>query len=193
MTGVPAFEIDLWNAWMYMVVFVVYIYIIFAIFRRSSERVAHGKEAKKLTTLLLPVTLVMLIYSIFLPLVRGTAWFYVGTAVCLVGFIFVLLSRADADAAPEGEPFTGGIYRYSRHPFYLGFFLVFLGTGIACASWLFIVLSVISMVMAHIVMIAEESSTLEKYGDSYRVYKERTPRWLGLPKSDKKPGIGEND
>jgi protein-S-isoprenylcysteine O-methyltransferase Ste14 len=42
-------------------------------------------------------------------------------------------------------------------------------------------------------MIAEESSTLEKYGDSYRVYKERTPRWLGLPKSDKKPGIGEND
>lgn len=193
MTLVPAFEIDLWNAWMYMVVFVVYICIVFTIFRRSSERVAHGKESRKLTTLLLPVALVMLIYSIFLPLVRGTAWFYAGTAVCLVGFIFVLLSRADADAAPEGEVFTGGIYRYSRHPFYLGIFLVFLGTAIACASWLFIVLSVIYIVLAHIVTITEESSTLEKYGDSYREYMEKTPRWLGLPKSDKNPDTGEND
>jgi len=46
------------------------------------------------------------------------------------------------------------------------------------------VLSVIYLVLAHIVTITEESSTLEKYGDSYRKYVERTPRWIGIPKSD---------
>ncbi len=184
MSLVPAFEIDLWNAWMFMAIFIVYVFIVSAIFRRTGERVAHGKESRKITTLLAPVALIMLIYSIFLPLERGTGWFYAGAVVCLVGFIFAFLSRADADTAPEGEPFTGGIYRLSRHPLYMGFFLVFLGIGIACASWLFIVLSVIYLVLAHIVTITEESSTLEKYGDSYRKYVERTPRWIGIPKSD---------
>jgi len=29
----------------------------------------------------------------------------------------------------------------------------------------------------------EERYCLEKYGDAYRKYMKRTPRWLGLPKS----------
>jgi protein-S-isoprenylcysteine O-methyltransferase Ste14 len=34
--------------------------------------------------------------------------------------------------------------------------------------------------------IAEERWCLEKYGDAYREYMNRTPRWIGLPKSEKK-------
>jgi len=30
---------------------------------------------------------------------------------------------------------------------------------------------------------SEERMCLEKYGDVYREYMEKTPRWLGLPKS----------
>jgi protein-S-isoprenylcysteine O-methyltransferase Ste14 len=31
----------------------------------------------------------------------------------------------------------------------------------------------------------EERFLLEKYGESYREYMERTPRWIGVPKSGK--------
>jgi protein-S-isoprenylcysteine O-methyltransferase Ste14 len=30
---------------------------------------------------------------------------------------------------------------------------------------------------------AEERFLLEKYGDAYREYMSKTPRWLGIPKS----------
>jgi len=32
---------------------------------------------------------------------------------------------------------------------------------------------------------AEERFCLEKYGDAYREYMNRTPRWIGFPKSKK--------
>jgi protein-S-isoprenylcysteine O-methyltransferase Ste14 len=32
----------------------------------------------------------------------------------------------------------------------------------------------------------EERLCLEKYGDAYRDYMNRTPRWIGIPKSQEK-------
>jgi hypothetical protein len=32
---------------------------------------------------------------------------------------------------------------------------------------------------------AQERSCLEMYGDAYREYMDRTPRWIGMPKSSK--------
>jgi len=34
-------------------------------------------------------------------------------------------------------------------------------------------------------VIVEERFCLEKYGDAYREYMNRTPRWIGIPKSEK--------
>lgn len=188
MTLTPAFEIGVWNAWIFTLVYLLYVCVIQIMFRSTSERVAHGAESGRLTKLQAPLMLLMAIYSIFLPIARGTGWFYAGSVIFLVGLIFATLSRADADAAPEGEPFTGGIYRFSRHPLYMGFILIHLGIAIACASWLFIVLTVIFIVMARFVMVIEEASTLEKYGEAYHEYIEKTPRWIGLPKKAKDAG-----
>jgi protein-S-isoprenylcysteine O-methyltransferase Ste14 len=33
---------------------------------------------------------------------------------------------------------------------------------------------------------AEEPFLIEKYGDTYREYMNRTPRWIGIPKSEKR-------
>jgi protein-S-isoprenylcysteine O-methyltransferase Ste14 len=79
-------------------------------------------------------------------------------------------------------PITRGVYRFSRHPAYFGGFLFFLGVGIASASWVVILFALAWMVIWIKVIPAEESSLLEKYGDSYRKYINRTPRWIGIPK-----------
>ena len=182
MTLVPAFEIGIWNAWIFMAVFIGYVLVISAIFRSTRERVAHGKERKRVLRLFAPLILIMIVYSIFLPLVRGTGWFYAGAAIFLAGLVILLLARSDADATPEGKPFTGGIYHFSRHPVYLGYILVFIGTGIASASWLFLVLAVVFILNAHFVMVTEEDSTQEKYGEAYTEYLKKTPKWIGMPK-----------
>ncbi len=63
--------------------------------------------------------------------------------------------------------------------------LIFIGTGIASASWLFLLLSIILIITHFYNAIPEERECLEAYGNAYREYMNRTPRWVGIPKSRK--------
>jgi len=85
--------------------------------------------------------------------------------------------------APLGEPLSKGVYAISRHPGYFGFFLGLVGIGIACASWVFLLCALVWIVSWHFGVVEEEHILLEKYGDAYREYMNRTPRWIGMPKS----------
>ena len=84
---------------------------------------------------------------------------------------------------PLDKLITGGLYRYSRNPAYVASFLQFIGVGIASASWLFLLLVVVSIIANSRLAITEERYCLEKYGDVYRQYLNKTPRWIGLPKA----------
>ena len=86
-------------------------------------------------------------------------------------------------ATPVDQPVTRGIYRISRHPIYLSGLLLFIGIGIATASWIMLLCAVLWFILFHMVLPSEEQFLLEKYGDSYREYVSHTPRWLGFPKS----------
>jgi protein-S-isoprenylcysteine O-methyltransferase Ste14 len=80
-------------------------------------------------------------------------------------------------------PVTKGIYRYSRHPGYISMFLVLIGIGIATASWVILLVTIISIILANPSASSEERYCKEKYGDIYKEYLNRTPRWIGVPKS----------
>ena len=86
---------------------------------------------------------------------------------------------------PLDKPITRGVYRISRNPMDFGWFLVMMGIGLACASWLFLLFAMIWIIVGNRGAIAEERFCLEKYGDAYREYMNRTPRWIGIPKSEK--------
>jgi protein-S-isoprenylcysteine O-methyltransferase Ste14 len=83
---------------------------------------------------------------------------------------------------PLEEVITKGLYRYSRHPIYLAIFIQITGVGIASASWIFLLMVGVYTVLSLLLVEPEEQSCLERYGDSYREYMDRTPRWLGIPK-----------
>ena len=129
------------------------------------------------------VFLALILYSIFVPPKLWTLWFYIGLAVYLLGFIVSTAALSSIAATKPGEPFTTGMYRYSRHPIALGTLLPMIGTGIASASWLLLLLSVILIVISRFLTITEESATAKKFGDAYKEYMNRTPRWIGIPKS----------
>jgi len=125
----------------------------------------------------------LFIYSIFLPLQLGTAWFYVGFALCVLGVVTWTIAIVNIADIPLGEPWTKGLYRYSRHPMILSGFLILIGAGIASASWIFLLFSIVSIILSAILVIAEERFCLERFGNVYREYIRRTPRWIGIPKS----------
>ena len=130
------------------------------------------------------IIFIILIYSIFLPLKLGMLWFYAGLIIYLLGLIsYMIVMLNFATTSLEREPITKGIYRYSRHPMYVTTLIVLIGAGIASASWLVLLFSALYMVFTVIAIPAEERFLLQQYGDTYRDYMNRTPRWIGIPKS----------
>ena len=188
----PAFEIGLWNAWILTLYFPLHPLIMMLI----DKLVGTGDMFKKMWTPAYNKTeriinifsnFVLLfglfIYSIFLPLQLGTAWFYVGLALCVLGVVTWTIAIVNIADIPLGEPWNKGLYRYSRHPMMLAIFLILIGAGIASASWVFLLFSIVLIILSAILVIAEERSCLEKFGTAYREYMNRTPRWIGIPKS----------
>jgi len=180
---VPAFEIGFWNAWILTIIFLCF-FISSQFLGNVGIRIAHGEEEKTLSKFTALIAIILWIYSIFLPLRIGTTWLYTGVSIYILGMLIGITAIISIAATEPGKPFTGGMYHYSRHPLSVSMFLVLLGIGVASASWLYLLLLAILMVVTHFMVAIEERSCLEKFGDTYREYMNRTPRWIGIPKSE---------
>jgi protein-S-isoprenylcysteine O-methyltransferase Ste14 len=152
------------------------------IFKKMGD-VPYEKGEKRVFVIYMVVLLVLLAYSVFLPLELGTVWFYAGLTTYLVGLVMFLTAIVNIATTPLGQPFTQGMYRYSRHPLYFSISIAFVGVSVASASWVFLLLSLVIMILQASQPIAEERGCLETYGDEYQEYLNRTPRWIGIPKS----------
>jgi protein-S-isoprenylcysteine O-methyltransferase Ste14 len=195
MTLIPAFEIGIWNAWILWVI--QFLSMIIPNFFMSEEAKIRTKRApqfvpfnktEKILALSTHVVIMpfSIIYSIFLPLKIGTAWFYIGLVIFILALVMSLMTTIGFAITPVDKPVTGGIYRISRHPIYLSGFLLNLSIGIACASWVMMLCAILWIVFFHIVVPTEERFLIGQYGDAYREYMNRTPRWIGMPKSREK-------
>jgi len=192
MSWLPAFKIGLWNAWILM----LYVPLLSPImrvvdkvvgtseiFKKMGGNVSYQKGEKKAYSIYMVVLLILLAYSIFIPLKLGTVWFYAGLTIYLVGLVMLLTGIINVATTPLGKPFTNGIYCFSRHPGYFSMFITFMGVSVASASWVFLLLSIVSMILQNSSAIAEERACLEIFGGEYQEYMNRTPRWIGIPKS----------
>ena len=191
MSWIPALQIGLWNAWILMLYFPLHPLIMIAvdkaigtgeIFRKMGD-VPYEKREKTAFVISMVFLLLLVVYSVFLPLNLGAMWFYVGLTTYLVGLVMFLAAIVNIATTPLGQPFTKGMYRYSRHPMLFSGFITYLGVSVASASWVFLLLSIVTQALQASQAIAEERGCLETYGDEYQQYLNRTPRWIGIPKS----------
>jgi len=188
----PAFQIGLWNAWIITVLSLLTDNAPIVINKEASARgTGKWEDRSKTEKIVLLIThgligLALVVYSIFLPLKLGTVWLYVGLPICFLALVMSLMAGVSFATTPLDELVTKGVYRISRHPGYLTGFLKYVGIGIACASWIFLLCAVLWITLWHIGVIDEERFLLEKYGDAYRQYMNRTPRWIGIPRWGKK-------
>lgn len=106
----------------------------------------------------------------------------IGLAFDLVSVAAFLKARTTVTPlAPEkaSSLVTGGLYRFTRNPMYLGMLLILTGIAILLAVpgnivWL-------AMFVAYITVfqIKPEEALLErKFGEEYRTYRSRVRRWL---------------
>ena len=185
---VPAFEIGVCNAWIFIVPYVLFNFGLpfLTINKKSTFWMWPSYTKLERICLLIGMLLMggMWIYSIFLPLSTGTALLYAGLFVYLLGWVPLVLAYLTFMATTVDKPNTTGIYRFSRHPWYLGMLLLYIGTGIASASWVYILVAFLLLATYRSAyMIPEERMCCERFRNAYREYMNRTPRWIGIPKS----------
>jgi len=182
MSLVPEFKIGLWNVWIFISYFqLVSILSILAdkgVLKRGLPDQLYNRAEKKIYRILIVIYYPALLYSIFLPIKFGTIWFYLGFPICLFGEVVFTIAVLEFLKTPIDKPLTRGIYRFSRHPMYVAIYLIFIGVGVASASWLFLAYSIFYIVLQSILVVPEEQFCLDKYGDAYREYMNKTPKYL---------------
>lgn len=103
-------------------------------------------------------------------------------AIALVASAFSEMAKAHTapDARqPTTALVTGGPYRFTRNPIYLGFLLIYLGFTLVDATFWGLLLGpfLIGAVTGSIIH-AEETYLGNKFQDAYRDYTSRVRRWL---------------
>ncbi len=187
MSLIPEFELGLWNAWILTIPMVI---IVFSDMRATSVR-ESGKAGEfqptreenlsSFASLLL--MFFSLSYPVLLPLQLGTIWLYSGLIIYLFEIVFTIVAILNFSSSPKDTVITEGLYRLTRNPVYLGMILMQSGIGIACASWLYLLLTVALLILLNANTVAEERYCLYTYGEDYQKYKNNTPKWIGIPKS----------
>lgn len=189
MSLIPAFEIGVWNAWIFIVPYLLVNFGVPLLFVLKKSTFWNFPSYTRLEKIYLVAAEVIMgclwIYSIFLPLAVGTAWFYAGLPIYILGFAFITIAMLTFIANPVDKPNTG-LYRFSRHPMYLSILLMYIGISIASASWLYLLLALVYLATyRNVFIIPEERMCCETFGDAYREYLNRTPKWIGIPKPGK--------
>lgn len=127
-----------------------------------------------------------LVIGAFVPINFGVQ-FYLGLVVAMIGLI--LVGIVFHSFANQPGLATTGIHQYSRNPNYIGWTTYFLGLtliGWSSSIWsiLFLIYLIYTAVYLHWNVLQEEIFLSDKYGDSYKEYLQKTPRYFGRAKDN---------
>lgn len=116
--------------------------------------------------------------SAFVPVDPSSPWFHAGLALVAAGFAAHLAAKRSFGRAGAGVAATTGAYALSRNPMYASFSVVMLGATVAGRSAVLAALWLLTVIATHLLIRGEERHCLETYGDAYRDYMGRVPRYF---------------
>jgi protein-S-isoprenylcysteine O-methyltransferase Ste14 len=111
----------------------------------------------------------------------------IGAALIALGIAFAVSGAVTQKRAgttpvpikPTTALVTGGPYRFTRNPMYLGMTFAYVGVAVwTQAVWAFVYLPIILLAIRRLVIAREESYLTEKFGDAYLRYCSQVRRWI---------------
>ena len=113
-------------------------------------------------------------YFGLLPIAVGIAIYF----WCAWDFAFTGRGTPAPFDAPK-ELVARGLYRYVRNPIYVGITSILIGEAVLFMSWRLLQYAVLAFSFYFLlVLVYEEPALRAKFGESYRRYCDRVPRWL---------------
>lgn len=156
-------------------------------------RQAEGKLFVALRLLLaLPLYLAMFAYMInpkwmawsALVLPTWLRWLGAGLGLAMVPLLYWLFRSLGKNVSEtvltkeSHELVTHGPYRWIRHPLYTVASLGIFALSLVAANWFMLLMILLIMMMLPALAAKEEAQLIEKFGNAYREYMQRTGRFL---------------
>jgi protein-S-isoprenylcysteine O-methyltransferase Ste14 len=116
-------------------------------------------------------------------------FFAIGMALVVIGFIIRIYSILTLNqyftysvAKVENHKIIStGLYKFIRHPGYLGQFIIFMGISISMSNWLFILSMMIPVSLGYLYRIkVEEKFMTDQLGNDYKNYQEQTKKVIPM-------------
>lgn len=116
---------------------------------------------------------------LFLKIEAEPVWlFWVAWAVYGLGVLLLAVSVVNFAAPAESGINQNGLYRFSRNPMYVAYFLFFIGCALLTQSPVLLGLTAVFQVSAHWIIRAEERWCIQTFGEEYRRYMGRVRRYI---------------
>ena len=181
----PDLQIGILNGWIPLIIYFIGLILSVSLYSKEARvwLFNNPKDENKSVFMFIRLfgQLAMVAYilmMVFTPMRIDNPVFLVGATVYFIGFVLEMSALYYFRKTPVGQPVVNGPYRASRNPQWLGLFLVLLGSAIATRIWLYIGMVVIVGFIYHIQILDEEAACIKKYGESYREYMKRIPRYF---------------
>jgi len=116
-------------------------------------------------------------------------FFVIGMALFVIGFMIRIHSiltlkqyfTYSVAKVENHKLIETGLYKFIRHPGYLGQLIIFIGISTSISNWLSILLMMISIGIGYIYRIkVEERFMIEQIGEKYLNYQKRTKRLIPM-------------
>lgn len=179
----PAIKLGWLNGWVLLCAFYALFGLMMLLFPREVvgrlyDRTGWSRSQRMMSTLAKLTALISFALIFVTPLKIGTDVFLAGMLLYSLGAALMVAALITFQNTPMGQPVSGGIYRLSRNPQWVALALVMLGIAIAIGSWSVTLLTAAIIMFGHFRILAEEQACLDQYGEPYRVYTQRAPRYF---------------
>ncbi|MCQ4636974.1 isoprenylcysteine carboxylmethyltransferase family protein [Anaerovorax odorimutans] len=119
------------------------------------------------------------IYLFFLKVNIELCWqFYTGLVCYLLGLFICSISIMNFSSPSEAGLNTNGIYRFSRNPMYVSYFVCFVGMALLTQSLILLSIVVVFQISSHWIILSEERWCIERFGTSYGQYMKKVRRYI---------------
>lgn len=180
---IPRLEIGWLNGWILLALEFLIQGLLLLVFSkdvvsRLFDRSGWNKKQRSFTIIGKVFSLACLILILLTPLNINSGVFIVGLFLYTIGITGLVVAMLNFKDTPPDQPVTQGIYKISRHPQIVALFIIFLGICVAIGSWLALFALILSKLLQHFGILAEEEICLGQYGESYLNYMKQIPRYF---------------
>ena len=169
--------------WLLLLFLIVRFGLLFIIKREAIQRAGYFapvQKSEKAAYYIYQSSNIILLICLIVSSVKidFSLQFYLGLFLFTIGILLCIISVV-CFAFPNDEGLNiNGIYKFSRNPMYVAYFVCYLGMSLLTQSLIMLIVVLIFQISAHWIIVSEERWCLEKFGKNYEDYIKEVRRYI---------------